>query len=224
MAVSLGHGGMRIGTILRWVLATSVALLAIPSTASAAQVLAGAAVKDATWHVGASAGQYASGAELDENDAGGAFASVHSEDPHQHSTRRAPSYGVQSRLTVRAIVVQEENGEKFALVKNDLYIPQDLLWRRTAQILEGRGIGIDRDNFTMAVSHNHSSPLYSSTGWGVWVFQDVFYFRFFEYMAKTMADAVSEANDEMVPVRVGASVTQHSFVQRNVPGHQEGVV
>ena len=209
-------GGL--GKILRWGLAAFVALLALPSVAGAAQIKAGVAVKDATWHVGASAGQYASGDELDENDAGGAFVSVHSPDPHGHSIRRNPSYGVQSRLTARAIVVEGADGQKFALVKNDLYIPQDLLWRRTAQILESRGIGIDRDNLTMASSHNHSSPMYSSTGWGVWVFQDVFDFRFFEYMATTMADAVTEADRTKVPVKVGASVTQHSFVQRNVPG------
>jgi uncharacterized membrane protein YgcG len=204
--------------ILGWTFAALIALLMLPSAASAAQVKAGAAVKDATWHVGASAGQYASGDEIDENDAGGAFASIHSSDPHSHSIRRAPSYGVQSRLTARAIVVEGADGGKFAVVKNDLYIPQDLLWRRTAQILEGKNIGIDRDNLTMAVSHNHSSPMYSSTGWGVWVFQDVFDFRFFEYMAQTMAAAVVEADQAKVPVKVGASVSQHDFVQRNVPG------
>ena len=198
--------------------AFAATLLALPAAASAGQVKAGAAVEDASWHVGASAGQYASGDELDENDAGGLFASVHSEDPHQHATRRKASYGLQSRLSVRAIVVEGTDGQKFAMLKNDLYIPQDLLWRRTAQIVEGMGIGIDRDNLTMAVSHNHSTPMYSSTGWGVWVFQDVFDFRFFDYMAKTMAKAVKRAHDSRVPVRVGASVSQYDFVQRNVPG------
>jgi hypothetical protein len=209
---------VRASKILAWGVAALTALLVLPAAAGAATIKAGVAVKDATWRVGASAGQYASGDELDENDAGGAFASVHSPDPHKLSTRRAPSYGVQSRLTVRAIVVEGADGQKFALVKNDLYIPQDLLWRRTAQILESRGVGIDRDNLTMASSHNHSSPMYSSTGWGVWVFQDVFDFRFFEYMARTMADAVTEADKAKVPVRVGGSARKHSFVQRNVPG------
>ncbi|HEX8743899.1 MAG TPA: neutral/alkaline non-lysosomal ceramidase N-terminal domain-containing protein [Thermoleophilaceae bacterium] len=209
---------MRSGKRLALVVAALLALLVLPGSASAGQIKAGAWVEDATWHVGASAGQYASGDELNEEDAGGAFANVHSSDPHAHSTRRAPSYGVQSRLSVRALVVQGTDDRKFALVKNDLYIPQDLLWRRAAQILEGKGIGIDRNNLTMAVTHNHSSPMYSSTGWGVWVFQDVFDFRFFEYMAKKMATAVEKANNAMVPVKVGASVSQYDFVQRNVPG------
>jgi hypothetical protein len=208
---------LRLGKSFGWVLAALVALLAMPAAAGADQVLAGAAIEDATWHVGASAGQYASGDELDTNDAGGAGVSLHSQDPHSHSIRRNPSYGVQSRLSARAIVVQGPGG-KFALVKNDLYIPQDLLWRRTAQILQSKGIGIDRHNLTMTSTHDHSSPMYSSTGWGVWVFQDVFDFRFFEYQAQAQARAVERANAAMVPVKVGASVSQYDFPQRNVPG------
>ena len=192
-----------------WVLATVIALLAVPATASAGQVKAGAWVEDASWHVGAAAGQYASD---------GTFASQDGADPHSQSKRRVPSYGIQTRLTARALVVQGADGRKMAIVKNDLYIPQDLLWRRTAQILESKGIGIGRDNLTMPVSHSHSSPFYSSTGWGVWAFQDVFDFRFFEYYAQAMARAVERANARLVPVKVGASVSQYSAIRRNVPG------
>ncbi|MDQ3936483.1 MAG: hypothetical protein M3340_17825, partial [Actinomycetota bacterium] len=198
--------------ILSWGLAALVALLALPATASAGQVMAGAAIEDASWHVGAAAGQYASD---------GTFASVEGGDPHRHSTRRVPSYAIQSRLSARALVVQGADGKKFAIVKNDLYIPQDLLWRRTAQILEGKGIGIGRHNFTMAISHNHSSPFYSSTAWGVWAFQDVFDFRFFEYYAKTMARAVETAHKRMKAVKIGASVTKYRTPQRNPIGPTE---
>ncbi|HEX8067471.1 MAG TPA: neutral/alkaline non-lysosomal ceramidase N-terminal domain-containing protein [Thermoleophilaceae bacterium] len=200
---------MKLGRILAGAVAAAVVLLALPGVASAGQVKAGVAVEDASWHVGASAGQYASD---------GTFADAEFGDPHQHSTRRAPSYGIQSRLEARALVVQGPDGAKFALVKNDLYIPQDLLWRRTAQILESKGIGIGRSNLTMTITHDHSSPMYSSTSWGVWAFQDVFDFRFFEYLAQKMARAVERANASMVPVRVGASVTQYGLPQRNVPG------
>ena len=50
---------------------------------------------------------------------------------------------------------------RIALVKNDLYIPQDLLYRRTAQLLEQGDSGITRANLTIAVTHDHSSPYYS---------------------------------------------------------------
>ncbi len=104
-----------------------------------------------------------------------------------------------------------------AVVKNDLYLPQDLLHRRTAQLLEAGDSGITRETLTMAVTHNHSSPYYSSPSAGVWTFQDVFDVRFYDYYARKQAEAVEKAAASMVPVRVGASVNQfdkshrHSF-------------
>src|ERR671925_245368 len=165
-----------------------LALGAGRGVAAVAQVKAGAASVDASWHVGASAGQYATD---------GTFIGDHGVDPTGHTTRRAASYGIQSRLNARAIVVEGSNGQRIALVKNDLYIPQDLLYRRTAQLLEAGDSGITRANLTMAVSHDHSSPYYSSTSWGVWAFQDVFDVRFFEYYAQRMALAVERANDSL---------------------------
>jgi hypothetical protein len=124
---------------------------------------------------------------------------------------------VQSRLSARAIVVEGAGGKRFALVKNDLYIPQDLLWRRTAQILEEGDSGIGKENLVMAVTHNHSSPYYSTISWGVWAFQDVFDLRFYTYYAQRMAEAVEKAAARLRPARVGASVSyfdktpRHSF-------------
>jgi hypothetical protein len=179
------------------------------------QVRAGAAVVDATWHVGASAGQYAH--NRDPADDG--F------DPSQLSVTKKPSYGIESRLQARAIVVEGSDGKRIAVVKNDLYIPQDLLYRRTAQILEQDNAGADpakrsgvtRATLTMAVTHDHSSPYYSSTAPGAWTFQDVYDVRFYEYYARQMATAVEHAAADLRPVRVGASVRtldkphRHSF-------------
>ena len=186
-------GGRKMGSVARAfaVLAAigAIALLApIASTpATGGPVRAGAAAVDASWHVGASAGQYASD---------GSFVGAHGVDPTTHSYRKSASYGIQSRLSARAIVVEGADGQRMALVKNDLYIPQDLLYRRTAQMLEQGDSGIDRANLTMAVTHDHSSPYYSSTSWGAWAFQDVFDVRFFDYYAQRMAQAVEEAAGE----------------------------
>ena len=176
------------------------------STAAPGQLMAGAAKVDASWHVGASAGQYADN---------GTFVGVHGVDPGLHATRKNASYGIQSRLDARALVIQGDNGEKVAIVKNDLYIPQDLLYRRTAQILELGDSGITRANLTMAVTHDHSSPYYSSTSWGAWAFQDVFDVRFFDYYAKKMAEAVERANENLQPARVGAAVTEFDKTHRH---------
>jgi hypothetical protein len=194
------------GRVAASIIAAAIATLALPAAASA-QLSAGVAAVDASWHVGASAGQYASDGSFVEP-AEGTF------DPTVHSYRRRPSYGIQSRLQVRALVVAGPDG-RVAIVKNDLYIPQDLLWRRTAQILERGSSGIGRENLTMAVSHNHSSPFYSSTSWGVWAFQDVFDVRFFEYYARKMARAVERAAARLRPVRVGAAVRQFDLTHRH---------
>jgi hypothetical protein len=186
----------------------AVALLFLSVPAAAAQVKAGVAAVDATWHVGASAGQYASdGSSISTSDI----------NPTLESIRRSPSYGVQSRLQVRALVIEGSDGKRIAIVKNDLYIPQDLVNRRTAQILERGDSGITRETLTVPVSHNHSSPYYSTPSWGVWAFQDVFDVRNFDYYAKRMALAVERAAKRLMPVRVGASVSyfdkthRHSF-------------
>ena len=183
---------------------------AAPATASGAGVKAGAAVVDATWHVGASAGQYAGDPQIDPAE--------RTLDPAAHATIKRGSYGVQSRLQVRAIVIEGGDGRRVAIVKNDLYIPQDLLWRRTAQILEARDVGIGRENLTMAVTHDHSSPFYSSTSPGAWTFQDVYDIRFFDYYAKRMAEAVERAARNLKPVRVGASVSYFDKAHRNSMG------
>ena len=196
------------------VAALAAALVAAPA-AHAGSLRAGTAVVDATWHVGASAGQYAS-TRPESTDA----------DPHVHQTKNAPSYGVQSRLEMRALVVQgAPNGmapggrDRFALVKTDLYIPQDLLYRRAAQLIREKGIDwIDRGNLVMATTHDHSSPYYTSTAWGAWTFQDVIDIRAYEYYADRIAEAVVQAARNMKPVRVGGGATHLDAVHRNSQG------
>jgi hypothetical protein len=182
------------------------ALLCLPAAAHAGQVKAGVAVVDASWHVGASAGQYASD---------GSWIGTHGVDPGMHATRRNSSYGIQSRLQARALVVQGPDGKRYAMVKNDNYIPQDLLYRRVAHILEAGDTGITRDTLTMTVTHDHSSPYYTSPSWGVWAFQDVFDIRMYDYLAKRMAKAVEEAVADLRPVRVGAGVVKYDKTVRH---------
>src|SRR4051794_8408061 len=124
-------------------LAPVCALLAVALAPAAAQakshasadgppVRAGAAVLDGTYHVGNSAGQYASTRD-------GGYGDV---DPHFQQVKNKASYGVQSRENVRALVVKGTDGNLIALVSDDHYIPQDALWRRTAQILDQKTGGL----------------------------------------------------------------------------------
>ena len=203
---------------VRWLLAliasaaaattTVFAGTSLTSAAAADTLRAGSAVLDGTYHVGNSAGQYAT-----TRDQG--YGPV---DPNAQSVKNQASYGIQSRESVRALVI-EHDGTYVALVSDDHYIPQDALWRRTAQLLQqdtGGKIGLK--NLVMAVTHNHSSPSYSSLDWGVWSFQDVFDFRFFDYYARQNARAVETALANLHNARVSGTVSHFDAFQKNPMG------
>jgi hypothetical protein len=192
------------------------ALLSLPAIASSSSasvpeptLRAGASVVDATWHVGASAGQYSG------------FRSPHEElhgdvDPHGHHVAKEASYGVHSRLTIRALVVEGSNGQRVALVKSDNYLAQDHLLRRVGQLLDSGDSGVGYSDILHAASHNHSSPYYATPSWGVWLFQDVVDLRMFEYQARAMARAIEEAAADLAPARMGATTVNHDVYKGNI--------
>ncbi|MCW2990942.1 MAG: hypothetical protein JWM73_1536, partial [Solirubrobacterales bacterium] len=191
-------------------LLAGLSLLATASAACAdAPVKAGAAKVDGTYHVGSSAGQYAT---TRDNGYGNA-------DPHLQSVKNQASYGVQSRESVRALVIKGADGKYAAIVSDDHYIPQDALFRRTAQLAsDATGGALNATNITMSVTHNHSSPSYSSFDPGVWTFQDAFDFRFYDYYAKQNAKALALAFADLHDVRVSATVGYFDKIQRNPLG------
>jgi len=184
--------------------AGGLAVAATPAPALEPRVFVGYGEADSTWHVGAGAGQYTA-KSTDSVDwiAGGEV------DPHNHSTTQKNSYGVQSRLTYRAIVVQDAQGDQVAFVKSDSYLAMDYLSRRAGQILADRGSPISYDEIFHMASHNHSSPYYMTPSWGVWLFQDAFDLRAFEYHARAMADAIQRAQRNLEPARMGATKIDH---------------
>lgn len=193
-------------------------LTVIPAAAAAPGLRAGVASVDMTWHVGASAGQYA-----DTNGSSPGQDGVQAEwDPNlQHVTKTA-SYGVASRLSTRALVVEGADGTRVAMVKVDNYLAQDYLTRRVAQLLAGGPSGITYGHLLVSASHDHSSPYYSTPSAGVWVFQDVFDLRAFEYQARAIASAVTQAAAALRPVRMGATTVTHEDLLENVVGPAVG--
>jgi hypothetical protein len=184
---------------------------AVPASAA---VQAGVGVVDGTYNVGSSAGQYASTRVSEDG-----FAGYGDVDPHVQQVKNQASYGVQAREKVKALVIKGADGKLIAVVTNSHYIPQDALFRRTAQLLSASTNGaINETNLTMAVNHNHSSPSYSSFDWGVWTFQDVFDFRFYDYYAKQNAKAVEQALGNLHDVRVSGTVSYFDKFQRNPMG------
>lgn len=188
----------------------------LPSTANSEPVSlirAGVGIADATWHVGAGSGQYTSKSPNALNLATGGEI-----DPHNHSNAQKHSYGVQSRLTYRALVVEGNNGKRIALVKSDSYLAQDMLNRRAAQILAQGTSGIGYEQIMLTASHNHSSPYYMSPSWGVWLFQDAFEIRAFEYHARQMASAIERAAANLKPARMGATTIRHTIYKGMIAG------
>ena len=186
---------------------------AVPAVAGPT-IRAGVGIADATWNVGAAAGQYApENTSLAENVAGDAEV-----DPYQHSHIKENSYGVHSRLSVRAIVVEALDGHRVALLKSDNYLAQDLLVRRAAQLLSTAGSKVAYGDILYSASHNHSSPYYSTTSPGVFVFQDVFDQRMFEYQARAVRDAILSAEADLQPARMAATTVPFSAMKANVVG------
>ncbi|MBV8690118.1 MAG: hypothetical protein JOY57_00555, partial [Actinobacteria bacterium] len=189
------------------------------------QVRAGVGIVDATWTVGASAGQYASARYGIEDLQNGDPTVVHPDevlngtfDPNLHSVKRTPSYGVDSRLSVRAIVVEGPDGTRVALLKSDNYLAQDTVMRRLGQLLTQGNSGVTIDHVLYGVTHNHSSPYYTTPAAGVWLFQDVMDLRMLEYQARAMRDAIETAAADLVPVRMGATSVPYGATPRNAPG------
>ena len=209
--------------LARLVLAVLLPLaLAVPAAANskaptaaaspqAATIKAGVGIADATWHVGAGSGQYT---EKDPN--AQSLVTQDEIDPHSHGTTQRRSYGVQSRLTYRALVVEGTNGKRVALVKSDSYLAQDMLTRRVAQILDQGDSGVTFDNILLQASHNHSSPYYTTPSWGVWLFEDVFEARAFEYHARQMAAAIEQGADNLRPARMGATTIRHTIYKGQI--------
>jgi hypothetical protein len=173
----------------------------------------GVGVADATWRVGAGAGQYTA----KEPGAAGLLTGGHV-DPYHHATAQRPSHGVHSRLDYRALVVEGADGGRVALVKSDSYLAQDLLTRRAAQILEHGSSGIGYDELVLMASHNHSSPYQTTPAAGVWAFQDVMDLRAFEYHARQIAAAVEQAAADLRPARMGATTVDHRIYKGNIAG------
>jgi hypothetical protein len=170
-------------------------------------VKAGYGEADATWHVGAGAGQYS---DKDPDNVFN-FVSDGDVDPQAHSIAQKDSIGVHSRLSYRAIVVEDAEGDQVAFVKSDSYLAQDYLLRRVGQILQLAGSKVSYDEIFHMASHNHSSPYYMTPSAGVWIFQDAFDIRAFEYHARAMAEAIMNAVAALKPARMGATTVEHNL-------------
>ncbi|HVT34486.1 MAG TPA: hypothetical protein VHE37_02800, partial [Nevskiaceae bacterium] len=92
----------------------------------------------------------------------------------------------------------------------------DMLIRRVAQILSADGSSIAYDHIFNHVTHNHSAAYYSTLAVGVWLFEDVYDQRLFEYQARAIAHAIEMAEGNLKPARMGATTIKHYLYKGNV--------
>ncbi|HEX7166920.1 MAG TPA: neutral/alkaline non-lysosomal ceramidase N-terminal domain-containing protein, partial [Acidimicrobiales bacterium] len=192
--------------------AAATASAVAPAVPSSVGLRAGVGVADFSWHVGSGSGQHST-------EGNGTVGVVTGDpvDPYAQTTKQQPSSGIQSRLSARALVFEGSNGERVALVKTDNYLAQDLLVRRAAQLIDP-ALRLPHDRIVMSATHNHNSPYFSSPAAGVWVFQDVWDVRAFEYQARQIAEAITDAATSMRPARLGATTVDFPGVKGNVAG------
>ena len=178
---------------------------------SAPGLRAGVGIADMTPEVGYCAGQYC---DYATDTLGGLIRGDF--DPFLTHKLKHASYGLQSRLSARAIVVEGANGKRIALLKTDNYLAQDLLLRRVGQLLAEGNSGIGYEQILHHATHNHSSAYASTLAVGLFLFQDVFDARFFEHQARQMARAIETAAANLKPARLGATQLQHRVYKGNV--------
>ncbi|PXV66623.1 neutral/alkaline ceramidase-like enzyme [Sinimarinibacterium flocculans] len=182
-----------------------------PPTGGEVKIRVGVGIADMTPDVGYCAGQYC---DYATDTLGGLIAGDF--DPFLTHKLKHASYGVQSRLTARAIVVEGSDGRRIALLKTDNYLAQDMLQRRVAQLLEDGDSGIGHAQILHHVTHNHSSAYSSTLAAGLFLFQDVFDARFFEFQARRMAAAIEQAAANLRPARMAAMEVPHRVYKGNV--------
>ncbi|TXH04831.1 MAG: hypothetical protein E6R07_06985 [Nevskiaceae bacterium] len=182
----------------------------LTGTPSGSKVRVGVGVVDMTPDVGYCAGQYCDYSDAANGLSGGDI------DPYVTHKLKRGSYGVQSRLTARAIVIEGSNGKRIALLKSDNYLAQDLLIRRVGQILDQGKSGIGYEQILYHVAHNHSAAYSASPTVGPALFEDAFDPRFFENQARKLAAAIETAAANLQPARMGATVIKHRIYKGNI--------
>ena len=175
-------------------------------------VKAGAAVADASWHVGASAGSV----RLRRDVRGRSRRTGPTTRPPTRSGARPPTgssrgsrSGRSSSRGRRATASRSRRPTSTSPRTCSTAAPASC-WRPRATA------GSTPSTLTMTATHDHSSPMYSSTSWGVWAFQDVFDIRFYNYLvAADLRPRSRRPATSLVPVRVGAAVGQFDKTHRH---------
>ncbi|MFW6066842.1 MAG: neutral/alkaline non-lysosomal ceramidase N-terminal domain-containing protein [Myxococcota bacterium] len=146
-------------------------------------------------------------------------AQVRATEPGAYSRFFEPSQGIELPPEANAVVVRRGR-VKVALVRADLFIMQEHIQRRVAELVEDE-TGIGRDQLFLVGTHNHSTPHSLSPSPGIWTRSDAFDPRHFVYVTRQVADAVLEADRNLEPAELRVARTDFDQVQHNIIGPSE---
>ena len=114
--------------------------------------------------------------------------------------------GFRQRLYARAIVLEDDSGERIALVVVDLGMVSLLLHRRVADRTLGSGTGIGADRLLLSATHTHSGPgnYFAADGYNA----NAGRFAGFDpvvtdFLIDGIAGAVEDAASDLQPARAG---------------------
>ena len=178
--------------------------------AAGGPVRAGAAAVDASWHVGASAGQYADRRQLRRSP----WRRPRRPTPTARTRRTGSSpASAPARWSWRAPTGTASRSSRTTSTSPRTCCtaaPPSCSSRATP----GSRARTSRSPSRTTTPRRTTPP----PSWGAWAFQDVYDVRFFDYYAKRMAKAVEQAADALVPVRIGASVSTFDKTHRHSYG------
>ena len=171
---------------------------AASTTAAAGETRAGVGKADASWHVGASAGPVRDRRQLRRR--------ARRRPDHPLVSGAAPRTGSSRASGARA----RGRGRRTAAASRSSRTTSTS--RRTCSTGAPRSCsrqgdsGITRANLTMAVTHDHSSPYYSSTSWGVVGVPGRLRRALLRLLREAHGGGRRAGRRDLKPVRIGASV------------------
>lgn len=139
------------------------------------------------------------------------------EGPYPYATAAEPGDGWHDHPMAKAFVIERADGERFAIVKTDLYLMQHSIHKRVADLVVD-STGVDRQHLFLQGNHDHSHPYGMSPSWGLCLFSDCFDLRQWSYMTRQIAASIEQAAGDLRPATISAAETSYDEVQRNVIG------
>jgi neutral ceramidase len=176
---------------------------------------AGAANTDITPPVGTpmfayTARSLVAGADFDD-----ALQVLSDPDENLYATSFEPSRGIHTRVSSRALVL-EQAGKRFALVQVDLGgIPFDIAQEVAKRIAP---TGVTAERLMISATHTHSStgPIWPPSNGGYALLGgDLFQTRIFELTAEGIAESIRSAAARLEPARIGLGSAELRNASRN---------